>query len=145
MPSGQLPTHDLSCFAYKYVSSSVFFSVNSSSSYYTALYHFIIIILPPISSSSYLLMTNPLSQLINSERMNAPRALLNVPGKLAKSKRVTNSTGYNPTVFAGKEAQLDSVMDEIDRQGFIPESLIENETKVSIIFITFLLYLNSQY
>lgn len=73
-------------------------------------------------------MTNPLTSLINSER-SAAHDLLGVPGK-AQSKRVINSTGYNSTVFAGKDAQLDSVMDEIDRQGFIPESLIENETKV---------------
>lgn len=35
---------------------------------------------------------------------------LAVPGKLEQSRRVTNSTGYNSTVFAGKEAQLDAGM-----------------------------------
>jgi len=35
--------------------------------------------------------------------------LLAVPGQPPLRKRViTNSTGYNSTVFAGKEAQLDS-------------------------------------
>jgi hypothetical protein len=35
--------------------------------------------------------------------------LLAVPGQPPLCKRViTNSTGYNSTVFAGKEAQLDS-------------------------------------
>ena len=83
---------------------------------------------------------------LNTPQVSQP-SYLAVPGKLAQSRRVTNSTGYNSTVFAGKEAQLDAgelincyllrhgpnftVMDEIDRQGFIPESLIENETKVS--------------
>lgn len=33
---------------------------------------------------------------------------LAVPGKLPNSKRVVNSTGYNSTVFAGKEKQLDA-------------------------------------
>lgn len=74
-------------------------------------------------------MTNPLTAIIQNERIQGSD-FLNAPGK-AQAKRVTNSTGYNPTVFAGKDAQLDSVMDEIDRQGFIPESLIESETKVS--------------
>lgn len=78
-------------------------------------------------------MTNPLIHVLQNERIPSPHAThLSVPGKLAQSHRVTNSTGYNSTVFAGKDAQLDSVMDEIDRQGFIPEALIENETKVCI-------------
>lgn len=76
-------------------------------------------------------MTNPLTAVLQNDRAsNGGSDFLNVPGK-PQARRVTNSTGYNPTVFAGKEAQLESVMDEIDRQGFIPESLIENETKVS--------------
>lgn len=77
-------------------------------------------------------MTNPLAQVLHDDgRIPSPHAThLSVPGKLAHANRVTDSTGYNSTVFAGKDAQLDSVMDEIDRQGFIPESLIENETKV---------------
>lgn len=40
-----------------------------------------------------------------------------------------SSSGYNSATFEGKDAQMDAVMDEIDRHGFIPEGLIENETK----------------
>lgn len=38
-------------------------------------------------------------------------------------------SGYNSATFEGKESQMEAVMDEIDRRGFIPESLIEPETK----------------
>lgn len=52
---------------------------------------------------------------------------------LSKMNKVIHdsSSGYTSTTFEGKDAQLEAVMDEIDRQGFIPEALIENETKVS--------------
>lgn len=44
---------------------------------------------------------------LNTPQVSQP-SYLAVPGKLAQSRRVTNSTGYNSTVFAGKEAQLDA-------------------------------------
>ncbi|CAN6674685.1 NAD-specific glutamate dehydrogenase [Trichomonascus vanleenenianus] len=40
-----------------------------------------------------------------------------------------SSSGYNSATFEGKEQQMERVMDEIDRHGFVPENLIENETK----------------
>ncbi|VVT58032.1 uncharacterized protein SAPINGB_P006003 [Magnusiomyces paraingens] len=67
--------------------------------------------------------------LLNVLAQSTPLGHLTVPGKLPNSHVIKDSTsGYNSKPFAGKEAQLDAVMDEIDRQGFIPEHLIENET-----------------
>lgn len=64
---------------------------------------------------------------------NGTTKLSPIPPHLNKSKIITDqSSGYSSATFEGKEAQLESVMDEIDRQGFIPENLIENETKVCI-------------
>lgn len=76
-------------------------------------------------------------------------SLLGIPGH----KRIIQSdegSGYNSATFEGKETQLEAgkfeesprvlcwptvlttVMDEIDRRGFIPEPLIESETKVCL-------------
>lgn len=41
----------------------------------------------------------------------------------------SNASGYVPTPFPGKEKQFDLVLDELDRAGFIPEALIESETR----------------
>ncbi|KAH3674926.1 hypothetical protein WICMUC_002946 [Wickerhamomyces mucosus] len=38
-------------------------------------------------------------------------------------------SGYNNLPFIGKEAQYENVVDAIDKFGFIPENLIESETK----------------
>ncbi|OUM51244.1 hypothetical protein BVG19_g334 [[Candida] boidinii] len=38
-------------------------------------------------------------------------------------------SGYNKIAFPGKDAQMSAVMDELDSLGFIPENLIESETK----------------
>ncbi|KAK9484929.1 Glutamate/Leucine/Phenylalanine/Valine dehydrogenase-domain-containing protein [Lipomyces starkeyi] len=44
--------------------------------------------------------------------------------------RVLESTPfYAAKPFAGKEAQMEHVMDELDGRGFIPDNLIEHETK----------------
>lgn len=67
---------------------------------------------------------------------------LQVPGKLPSSHIITDkTTGYNSTPFAGKDDQLDKVMDELDRQGFVPENLIEHETNVRFTIDVFLLVL----
>ncbi|CDK25964.1 unnamed protein product [Kuraishia capsulata CBS 1993] len=38
-------------------------------------------------------------------------------------------TGYNSVPFSGRAQQMEHVMDEIDKCGFIPENLIEQETR----------------
>lgn len=41
----------------------------------------------------------------------------------------SNASGYIPVPFAGKDKQFDQVLDELDKAGFIPENLLEAETK----------------
>ncbi|KAA8901754.1 hypothetical protein TRICI_006000 [Trichomonascus ciferrii] len=71
---------------------------------------------------------------MSSTPVNGQPGLSAIPSHMQKKgARVIHdsSSGYNSATFEGKEAQLESVMDEIDRHGFIPENLIENETKVA--------------
>lgn len=89
--------------------------------------------------------SKPLLNLIASENDNrAPSphpTHLSVPGRLPNSKVIKDSTpGYQSAPFAGKEAQLDAVMDEIDHQGFIPENLIESETNVCTNMFVYILF-----
>lgn len=73
---------------------------------------------------------------MSSTPVNGQPGLSAIPSHMQKKgARVIHdsSSGYNSATFEGKEAQLESVMDEIDRHGFIPENLIENETKVSLV------------
>ncbi|KAK9381265.1 Glutamate/Leucine/Phenylalanine/Valine dehydrogenase-domain-containing protein [Kockiozyma suomiensis] len=42
---------------------------------------------------------------------------------------IKESPFYVAKPFAGKEAQMEEVMDELDHRAFIPDTLIENETK----------------
>lgn len=39
-----------------------------------------------------------------------------------------NGSGYLASVFAGRENQMDKVMDILDAKGFIPLQLVERET-----------------
>jgi len=80
-------------------------------------------------------MVSPLVALAESEQQHhGHHHHSHLSAKLGLNKaRIINSdegSGYNSATFEGKESQLESVMDEIDRRGFIPENLIEAETKV---------------
>lgn len=51
------------------------------------------------------------------------------PPNIASLSIASSSSGYIPVPYADKEKQFDLVVDEIDKAGFIPENLIEQEAK----------------
>lgn len=56
-----------------------------------------------------------------------PPAANGVTNGIAKSHTIENVDGYNANIFPGKNEQMVQVCQYLEKSGFIPQELVQNE------------------